>query len=65
MDIGKSTKVALAMKGLKTSWLVEELGVTRQTAWVYTTSKGASAKTITMLADLFDMPVSDFVRLGE
>jgi DNA-binding Xre family transcriptional regulator len=65
MHIGKSIKVALAKKGMKSKDLAKILGVTGPTVSTMTTRATASGQMLNRLAEAFDMPVSDFVSLGE
>ena len=65
MNIGKSIKVALAKKGMKSKDLAKALGVTGPTVSTMTTRPTASGQMLQRLSDAFDMPVSDFVALGE
>lgn len=65
MNIGKSIKVALAKKGMKSKDLAKILGVTGPTVSTMTTRTTASGQMLSRLAEAFDMPVSDFVALGE
>jgi len=65
MNIGRSTKVALAQRDKKTAWLCEQLGVSRQQAHGITVRASASASTIERLAKAFNLKPSEFVALGE
>jgi len=65
MNIGKSTKVALAQRGKDIKWLTAELGVTRQRAHEIAKSEGSSTATIDKLAKAFNLKASDFIALGE
>lgn len=65
MNIGKSIKIALAKKGMKSKDLAEKLGVTGPTVSTMTTRPTASGQMLTKLAESFDMSVSEFVALGE
>lgn len=65
MHIGKSIKVALAKKGMKSKDLAEKLGVTGPTVSTMTTRPTASGQMLSRLAECFEMTVSEFVALGE
>jgi len=65
MNIGKSIKVALAVKGMKAKDLAATLGVTAPTVSSMCARETASGQMLIMLADAFGMSVSDFIKLGE
>lgn len=65
MNIGKSIKIALAKKGMKSKDLAKVLGVTGPTVSTMTTRTTASGQMLNRLAAAFDMPVSEFVALAE
>ena len=65
MNIGKSIKVALAVKGMKAKDLASTLGVTAPTVSSMCIRETASGQMLIMLARSFDMKVSEFVALGE
>jgi len=66
MNIGKSIKIALVKKGMEQRKLARKIKLS-----TVTTSKLANIKapckqkTLEALAKAFDMPVSEFVALGE
>jgi DNA-binding Xre family transcriptional regulator len=65
MNLGKSLKVALAMKGMKNKELAEKLGVNRRqvTNWICTGS--IRKDTQIKICEIFEMKASEFVALGE
>lgn len=65
MNIGKSIKIALAMRDMKQNQLAEKLDKTPRWINQLANSGSASTATIEMLAGAFDMKASEFVALGE
>ena len=65
MDIGKSMRIAMAMRGLKGIQLAERLQVTGPTVSVMLSRRTCSGQTLQSLANIFGMKVSEFVALGE
>lgn len=65
MNIGKSIKVALAKNGMRGKELAEKLGVTQSTVSLMTSRETATGSMLKHLADVFEMSVSEFVKLGE
>jgi transcriptional regulator with XRE-family HTH domain len=67
MNIGRSIKVACAQKGIKQIELAEILGLTPITVSRMANNKGDALKkeTLESLAGAFNMPVSEFIALGE
>lgn len=65
MDIGKSIRVAMAMRGLRGNQLAERLQVTAPTISVMLGRKTCAGQTLQDLASIFGMKVSEFVALGE
>jgi DNA-binding Xre family transcriptional regulator len=65
MDLSKSIRVALALRGKSQKWLAEEYGVSRQ--WISHVKKAENVNTNTIktIAEILDMPVSEFIALGE
>lgn len=65
-DIGKSIKVAIALKGKNQTEIAKGLDVTRQTVsnWI-NGSQFMRANKMLELCRLLDMKASDFVKLGE
>ena len=65
MDLGKSLRVAMARKGIKNKELAEHMGV--HTAHITTWRREGSIgrDNLVAIADYFEMPVSEFVKLGE
>ena len=65
LNVGKSTKIMLAKTDRNGSWLQEKLGVSRTRVSGILNSPDSGAALINRLAGLFDMPVSEFIALGE
>lgn len=65
MNIGKSIKVALALRSKRSKDLAKALGVTNPTVSTMCTRETASGQMLIKLATAFDMKVSEFVALGE
>lgn len=65
MNVGKSLKISLAMKGIKQSDLAAKVGMT--TVWIsrLANSEKAGMGSVEMLAKALDMKVSEFLALGE
>jgi|3_EtaG_2_1085321.scaffolds.fasta_scaffold61307_4 plasmid maintenance system antidote protein VapI len=65
MNIGKTVKTALLLKDKDVPWLAKKLGVTRGRADKISAASTVNSKTISRLADAFDMSESEFIALGE
>ena len=66
MDISKSIRVGLAMSRKRQNWLADELKVTKAYVSAMCNDKvGVSTDRLQQLADLFDVPVSEFIKWGE
>jgi len=65
MNIGRSTKIALASSGHTNEWLASQMGVTTSQASRIKGQKSASGLSMESLAKVFDMKVSEFIALGE
>jgi DNA-binding Xre family transcriptional regulator len=67
MNIGKSIKIACAQKSMKQIELAESLGLTPITVSRMANNKGEALRkeTLEELANVFEMPVSEFIALGE
>lgn len=65
MNVGKSLKIALAMRDLNQTQLAAQMKCTQ--VWVnrLANSRSASMATIESLAWSLDMKVSEFLALGE
>lgn len=65
MNVGRSLKIALAMKGMKQSELAAQLKVTD--VWIsrVANAEKAGMGTVTKLSEALGMKVSEFVALGE
>lgn len=65
MNVGKSLKVALAMKEITQAELAKRMGLTHTWVSALANKPKASTATIEALATQFEMKVSEFVALGE
>jgi plasmid maintenance system antidote protein VapI len=65
LNVGKSTKIMLAKTDKNSKWLEEQLGVSRTRVSGLINSADAGSSTINKLAAIFDIPVSEFIALGE
>jgi transcriptional regulator with XRE-family HTH domain len=65
MNVGKSIKVALAQKGMSQATLAKRMGLTHTWVSALANKPKASTATVEALAAQFDMPVSEFIKLGE
>lgn len=65
MDIGKSMRVAMAMRGLRNNQLAEKMGVTQATISVMLSRRTCTGQALIQLCEIFDMKASEFLRLGE
>lgn len=65
MNIGKSIQIALVNKGWQKKELADKLGVTRSTISNMVKSESCTGKALSNLCEVFEMPVSEFVALGE
>lgn len=65
MDVGRSTRVALAQRNKNNKWLAEKLDCSM--AWVGKLKRDAKANsaTIEKLAKVFELSESEFIKLGE
>ena len=65
MNVGKSIKVALAKRGWKQNQLAAMLGVAPSSLSAIANQRSCTGQTLQKIADAFEMPVSEFVALGE
>lgn len=66
MHIGKSIRVALAMREKNQKWLSEKLGVsTAYVSALCTNNTTAGTGAIKRISEALDFSVSEFVALGE
>ncbi len=65
MNIKKSIELAIAEKGYRSSYVAEQMNMTRQAFSQMKARKYHRMQTIEDLANIFDMPVSEFIKLGE
>ncbi|MNR49443.1 Helix-turn-helix domain protein [compost metagenome] len=65
MNIRKSTLIALAKKDMRQADLAKKLGIASNTLSEIIGKETCSGQTLQKLADAFEMPVSEFIKLGE
>ncbi len=65
MDLSKSLKVAIAMKGVKHKDLAEQLGTTSQQISNWLKSGAIKQSSLIPISKALDLSVSKFVALGE
>jgi DNA-binding XRE family transcriptional regulator len=65
MNIGKSIKIALAMKGENQEWLANKTNVTRSAVTQIANSTHCSTFKAKEIASVFSMKTSEFIALGE
>lgn len=65
MNVGKSIKVALAMRGMKQIDLARQIEVSEVYMSRIANTQHAGMGTVTKLAAALGMPVSEFIALGE
>lgn len=65
VNVGRSTKVALAMNKKTVVWLSQQLGVSHTRASAICNRAEGNASSIDRLANLFGMTPSEFIALGE
>ena len=65
MNVGKSIKVALAKKDMNQQDLAAKLKVSKPYVSQLAGKEHAGMGTVVLLADAFDMKVSEFLSLGE
>lgn len=65
MNVGKSLKIALVMRGIKQVELARKLGVGEVYISRLANSDHAGMGTVSKLAKAVDMSVSEFIKLGE
>lgn len=65
MNVGRSIKVALAKRGMRQHELAGKMGITASSMSQLANQEHCMTSTLQRLADIFGMPVSEFVQLGE
>lgn len=65
MNVGKSIKVALAKREMNQADLAEKMKASRPYISQLAGREHAGMGTVVLLADAFDMKVSEFIALGE
>lgn len=65
MNVGKSIKVALAMKEMNQQDLATKLNVSKPYVSQLAGKEHAGMGTVALLADAFGMKISEFLALGE
>lgn len=65
MDLAKSLRLATAIKGCTSVQISAAIEVSVQMISHWRTSGMISLRNLEKLADYFEMPVSEFIKLGE
>lgn len=65
MDLGKSLRIAIAMKGINQTKLAEELDTSRQQVSNWISTGVMKQENLIKVSALFNMKVSGFIALGE
>ena len=66
MNVAKSIRVSLAKENKKQTWLANELGVSRAyVSALCTGEKRPSMDKMTVIANVFHVSVSEFIKRGE
>lgn len=65
MNTGKSLAIAIATKQIKKSEFAREMRITSQYVCYLLSKESWSASMLKRASDYFEMPVSDFIKLGE
>ena len=65
MNIGKSTRIAMAKRGIRGNELAKQLGMSTSAVSILLSRPYSDGKRVAQLAAFFDMKVSEFIALGE
>lgn len=65
MDLRKSLRVAIALKGVRNIDVAEYLGITPQQITNWLREGNINSQNITKLCAYFEMQASEFIALGE
>lgn len=65
MDLGKAIRVALAQRGMNQSDLAGKMGTGVANISAIINRGSSTTETVKKLADVFDLKVSDLMKLGE
>ena len=65
MNIAKSIEISLINKGLKKKDLAAGLGVSNTTIAKLCNTASCSSKNLDALSKFFELPASEFIKLGE
>lgn len=65
MNLGKSLNIALVKKGMKKKELAEKLGVGQPLISTWASKGSMTRANLEKICEVLDMPVSEFVALGE
>jgi len=65
MDLSKSLKVAIAMKGVKHKDLAKDIGTTSQQISNWIKSGAIKQSSLVVVANSLGLSVSEFIALGE
>lgn len=65
MDLSKSLRMVIADKGIKHKDLAKELNTTSQQVSNWLRTGGIKQSNVVEICAFFDIPVSEFIALGE
>lgn len=65
MNLSRSLEIAIATKGIKKKHLAKELGTSSQQVSNWISSGSIKQSSIIDICKFFEMPVSEFIALGE
>lgn len=65
MDLGKAIRVALAQRDMSQLDLAQKMGTGAANISAIISRGSSTTETIKRLADIFELKVSDFIKLGE
>lgn len=65
MDLGKAIRVALAQRDMSQTELATRMGTKGPNISLMISRGSSTTDTIKKMAEVFDMKVSDFLKLGE
>lgn len=65
MNLSKSLRLAIAEKGIRHKELADAIGCSSQQVSNWLKSGSIKQSTLVAIAEYFEMPVSEFVALGE
>ncbi len=65
MDLALSIKVMMHKTGTTRNDIAEGIGSSEVVVGRWINGSGCNTRSLNLLADFFNMPVSEFIRLGE